>query len=83
MYIRDGITYASEEEYLLSEPDRIQAQEEKRRAGSGLRTLIAALILLLLPFILFAALWLTEFKRSHPPRDTEGSSCISSSYSPA
>ena len=82
MYIRDGITYASEEEYLLSEPDRIQAQEEKRRARSGLRTLIAALILLL-PFILFAALWLTEFKRSHPPRDTEGSSCISSSYSPA
>ena len=83
MYIRDGITYASEEEYLLSEPDRIHAQEEKRRARSGLRTLIAALILLLLPFLLFAALWLTEFKRSHPPRDTEGSSCISSSYSPA
>ena len=82
MYIRDGITYASEEEYLLSEPDRIQAQEEKHRARSRLRTLIAALILLL-PFILFAALWLTEFKRSHPPRDTEGSSCISSSYSPA
>ena len=82
MYIRNGITYASEEEYLLSEPDRIQAQEEKHRARSRLRTLIAALILLL-PFILFAALWLTEFKRSHPPRDTEGSSCISSSYSPA
>ena len=81
MYIRDGITYASEEEYLLSEPDRIQAQEEKHRARSRLRTLIAALILLL-PFILFAALWLTEFKRSHPPRDTEGSSCISSSSSP-
>ncbi len=55
MYIRNGITYLSEKEYRLAEPELLRQKQEKQKRS---KDLIIALLVILLP-VLFTG-WLCK-----------------------
>lgn len=84
MYQHNGITYLSEEEYLLAEPELLRKQNESKQKRKTLLIVLSAILLIIALFLFMAFDLVSNIKKNHPTHpQEEGSSCISSSYSPA
>ena len=78
MYQHKGITYLSEEEYLMRQPELLREQRLRRKAIlKGLASVLA----ILLTFLAAACKLASDMKKKPTQYTKEVSSCISSSFS--